>query len=95
MQGIPGIGSKTQRNETTGPMGMKNIFYDYEKDPQRSLKWNCILIFRGMKIKKCGRWGHRPRGREMKINYVAGGDTGHGNPRGWCSHQPQHNRHKI
>lgn len=48
-----------------------------------------------MKIKKCGRWGHRPRGREMKINYVAGGDTGHGNPRGWCSHQPQHNRHKI
>lgn len=35
MQGIPGIGSKTQRNETTGPMGMKNIYYDYEKDPQR------------------------------------------------------------
>ena len=23
-------------NETTGPMGMKNIFYDYEKDPRRA-----------------------------------------------------------
>jgi hypothetical protein len=29
MQGISSIGSKTQRNETTGPMGSKNIFYDY------------------------------------------------------------------
>jgi Glycosyl hydrolases family 2, TIM barrel domain/Glycosyl hydrolases family 2, sugar binding domain/Beta galactosidase small chain/Glycosyl hydrolases family 2 len=38
MQGISSIGSKTQRNETTGPMGMKNIFYDYEKDPSRALK---------------------------------------------------------
>jgi hypothetical protein len=36
MQGIPGIGTKTQKTENTGPMGMKNIFYDYEKDPQRS-----------------------------------------------------------
>jgi hypothetical protein len=43
MQGIPGIGSKTQRNETTGPMGMKNIFYDYEKDPSRALKM--VLYF--------------------------------------------------
>jgi beta-galactosidase/beta-glucuronidase len=43
MQGISSIGSKTQRNETTGPMGMKNIFYDYEKDPSRSL--NIILYF--------------------------------------------------
>lgn len=31
------IGTKTQRNETTGPMGMKNIFYDYEKEPERAL----------------------------------------------------------
>jgi Glycosyl hydrolases family 2, TIM barrel domain/Glycosyl hydrolases family 2, sugar binding domain/Glycosyl hydrolases family 2/Beta galactosidase small chain len=38
MQGIPGIGTKTQRNETTGPMGLKNIFYDYEKDKSRALK---------------------------------------------------------
>jgi Glycosyl hydrolases family 2, TIM barrel domain/Glycosyl hydrolases family 2, sugar binding domain/Glycosyl hydrolases family 2/Beta galactosidase small chain len=38
LQGISSIGSKTQRNETTGPMGMKNIFYDYEKDPERALK---------------------------------------------------------
>lgn len=37
MQGISSIGSKTQRNETTGPMGSKNIFYDYEKDPARAL----------------------------------------------------------
>lgn len=38
MQGISSIGTKTQRSETTGPMGMKNIFYDYEKDPARALK---------------------------------------------------------
>ncbi|MBS1653391.1 MAG: glycoside hydrolase family 2 protein [Bacteroidetes bacterium] len=37
MQGISSIGTKTQRNETTGPMGMKNIYYDYEKDPARAL----------------------------------------------------------
>lgn len=36
MQGISGIGTKTQKSETTGPMGMKNIFYDYEKDPGRA-----------------------------------------------------------
>jgi hypothetical protein len=47
MQGIPGIGSKTQRNETTGPMGMKNIFYDYEKDPSRSLKLVLYFDFTG------------------------------------------------
>ena len=43
LQGIPGIGTKTQRAETTGPMGMKNIFYDYEKDPSRCL--TMILYF--------------------------------------------------
>ncbi len=43
MQGISSIGSKTQRNETTGPMGSKNIFYDYEKDPKRAL--NMVLYF--------------------------------------------------
>jgi hypothetical protein len=43
MQGISSIGTKTQRNETTGPMGMKNIFYDYEKDPARALK--LVLYF--------------------------------------------------
>jgi len=36
MQGISGIGTKTQKPETTGPMGMKNIFYDYEKEPARA-----------------------------------------------------------
>ncbi|MFT3935715.1 MAG: glycoside hydrolase family 2 TIM barrel-domain containing protein [Chitinophagaceae bacterium] len=43
MQGIPSIGTKTQRNETTGPMGGKNIFYDYEKEPERAL--NMVLYF--------------------------------------------------
>jgi hypothetical protein len=42
MQGIPGIGTKTQRNETTGPMGMKNIYYDYEKDPTR---WKTLKLY--------------------------------------------------
>ena len=43
MQGIPSIGTKNQRAETTGPMGMKNIFYDYEKEPGRALE--IILYF--------------------------------------------------
>ncbi len=47
MQGIPGIGSKTQRNETTGPMGQKNIFYDYEKDPKRALTMTLYFDFSG------------------------------------------------
>lgn len=37
MQGIPGIGTKTQRADRSGPMAMKNIFYDYEKEPARAL----------------------------------------------------------
>ncbi len=36
MQGISGIGTKTQKPETTGPMGMKHIYYDYEKEPIRA-----------------------------------------------------------
>lgn len=47
MQGISSIGSKTQRNETTGPMGSKNIFYDYEKDPSRALKLTLYFDFTG------------------------------------------------
>lgn len=43
MQGISSIGTKTQRNETTGPMGGKNIFYDYEKEPERALR--IVLYF--------------------------------------------------
>lgn len=46
MQGIPSIGTKNQRAETTGPMGMKNIFYDYEKDPGRSLSITLYFDFR-------------------------------------------------
>jgi hypothetical protein len=45
MQGISSIGTKTQRNETTGPMGMKNIYYDYEKDPSRVLKMALYFDF--------------------------------------------------
>ncbi|SFF00510.1 Beta galactosidase small chain [Chitinophaga sp. CF118] len=47
MQGISSIGTKTQRNETTGPMGMKNIFYDYEKDPSRALRMVLYFDFSG------------------------------------------------
>lgn len=47
MQGISSIGSKTQRNETTGPMGQKNIYYDYEKDPTRALKMVLYFDFSG------------------------------------------------
>jgi hypothetical protein len=47
MHGISSIGSKTNRNETSGPMGMKNIFYDYEKDPARALHMNLIFDFSG------------------------------------------------
>ncbi|MFL5739404.1 MAG: glycoside hydrolase family 2 TIM barrel-domain containing protein [Flavisolibacter sp.] len=46
MQGIPAIGTKSQRAETTGPMGMKNSFYDYEKDPSRSLSITLYFDFR-------------------------------------------------
>lgn len=45
MQGIPSIGTKNQRNETTGPMGFKNIFYDYEKDPSRALQIELFFDF--------------------------------------------------
>lgn len=38
MNAIPSIGSKTQTRETTGPMGLDNIYYDYEKDPSRALE---------------------------------------------------------
>lgn len=43
MQGIPAIGTKSQTKESTGPMGMKYSFYDYEKDPARALK--LVLVF--------------------------------------------------
>jgi hypothetical protein len=47
MHGIGSIGSKTNRNENTGPMGMKNIFYDYEKQPERALLMNLYFDFSG------------------------------------------------
>lgn len=47
MQGIPGIGTKTQKTETTGPMGMKNIYYDFEKDPARALSLTLYFDFSG------------------------------------------------
>jgi hypothetical protein len=42
MQGIPSIGSKSVRGENTGPMGRKNIFYDYEKDKAR---WLVLVLY--------------------------------------------------
>ncbi|QDK80620.1 glycoside hydrolase family 2 [Spirosoma sp. KCTC 42546] len=47
MQGISSIGTKTQRNETTGPMGMKHIFYDYEKEPARAKELTLYFDFSG------------------------------------------------
>ena len=47
MQGIPGIGSKSVRAENTGPMGRKNIFYDYEKDSDRWLELTLYFDFTG------------------------------------------------
>lgn len=47
MNAIPPIGNKTQTAETTGPMGMKNIFYDYEKDPSRAIKMVIWFNFNG------------------------------------------------
>ncbi|MEJ5963119.1 glycoside hydrolase family 2 protein [Pedobacter immunditicola] len=37
MNGISAIGTKTQKPETTGPMGMKHVYYDFEKEPARAL----------------------------------------------------------
>ena len=45
MQGISSIGNKSQRNITTGPMGEPNIFYDYEKNPDRQLSITLLFNF--------------------------------------------------
>jgi hypothetical protein len=50
MQAISGIGTKTQKPETTGPMGMKNIFYDYEKEPMRAKHLVLYFDFSGEDI---------------------------------------------
>jgi beta-galactosidase/beta-glucuronidase len=49
MQGISSVGTKTQKNLTTGPMGMKNILYDYEKDPSRALHMVLWFYFEELK----------------------------------------------
>lgn len=43
MHAVPAIGSRTQTAETTGPMGLKNILYDYEKARERAL--NMVIYF--------------------------------------------------
>ncbi|PAC28852.1 glycoside hydrolase family 2 TIM barrel-domain containing protein [Flectobacillus sp. BAB-3569] len=43
MQGISAIGSKTNRADNTGPMSMKHVFYDYEKEPKRAVE--IVLYF--------------------------------------------------
>lgn len=47
MNGISAIGTKTQKPETTGPMGMKNIYYDFDKDPTRALDMTLYFDFSG------------------------------------------------
>lgn len=49
MNGIPSIGSKSQTAESTGPMGEKNIYYDYGHDPSRAL--HIILYFNFSAVK--------------------------------------------
>jgi len=47
MNGISAIGTKTQKPETTGPMGMKHVFYDFEKEPARALTMTLYFDFSG------------------------------------------------
>ncbi|WP_304068480.1 glycoside hydrolase family 2 protein [Pedobacter glucosidilyticus] len=47
MNGIAAIGTKTQKPETTGPMGMKHIYYDFEKEPKRALDMTLYFDFTG------------------------------------------------
>lgn len=47
MNGISAIGTKTQKPETTGPMGMKHVFYDFEKEPARALTMSLYFDFSG------------------------------------------------
>ena len=47
MNGISAIGTKTQKPETTGPMGMKHVFYDFDKDPSRALDMTLYFDFSG------------------------------------------------
>ncbi|WP_432714491.1 glycoside hydrolase family 2 TIM barrel-domain containing protein [Pedobacter sp.] len=45
MNGISAIGTKTQKPETTGPMGMKHVYYDFEKEPVRALDMTLYFDF--------------------------------------------------
>jgi hypothetical protein len=47
MNGISAIGTKTQKPETTGPMGMKHVFYDFDKEPRRALDMTLYFDFSG------------------------------------------------
>ncbi|MBT2561252.1 glycoside hydrolase family 2 [Pedobacter sp. ISL-68] len=47
MNAISAIGTKTQKPETTGPMGMKNIYYDFDKAPSRALNMTLYFDFSG------------------------------------------------
>lgn len=48
MNGISAIGTKTQKPETTGPMGMKHVYYDFEKEPMRALHMVLYFDFSGI-----------------------------------------------
>ncbi len=47
MNGISAIGTKTQKPETTGPMGMKHVYYDFDKDQSRALNMTMYFDFSG------------------------------------------------
>lgn len=47
MNGISAIGTKTQKPETTGPMGMDHVYYDFEKEPIRALHMTIFFDFSG------------------------------------------------
>jgi len=47
MNGISAIGTKTQKPETTGPMGMKHVYYDFDKEPRRALDMTLYFDFSG------------------------------------------------
>ncbi|WP_242696427.1 glycoside hydrolase family 2 protein [Longitalea luteola] len=47
MDGISAIGTKSQKADKTGPMGQKNMFFDYWKDPTRAKELTLFFNFSG------------------------------------------------
>jgi hypothetical protein len=47
MQGIPAIGTKSQRPEKLGPAGGKNMYYDYGKSKEYAKALTLYFDFSG------------------------------------------------